>query len=214
MYYYIDHRTDKEVGSVYPQIRFNNLKEAFKFRHNLYPEQAPSLSATLEKGAKLTDILSQGSITGHGLLINDKVKNILGSFKVMEHKFYDCPVKDHNGNIHQYYWMALVQPNLIELINFNKSKFYTTEAGFREDNISLESFEDYTKKKSKLPNHAWSIKAEIITLTSQNLDFSVLPNLFIKILVSEGIKDIFLKEKISGIELKEAPIKLINDPLY
>jgi hypothetical protein len=207
-YYILDTPAQsKETGNVYPQVAFNNVKEAFKFRHNCYPENEPVLSATLEKGAKLTDVLSQASIAGHGLLINEKVRNILADFKIMNHRFYSCPVKDLNGEIHQYFWLALVQPNIINWIDFSKSSFYTTEAGFREDDIILTSYEDYLYKKEHLPSINWWIKADNIKLNKIiDCDFFVFPQLLHRIILSDKLKQTFINNSIKGIEIERAPI--------
>ncbi|AWM14177.1 hypothetical protein DI487_10215 [Flavobacterium sediminis] len=207
-YYILDTPAEsKETGKVYPQVAFDKIKEAFKFRHNVYPDNEPILSATLEKGAKLTDILSQASIAGHGLLINDKVKNILADFKIMNHKFYNCPVKDHKGVIHQYYWMALVQPDIINWIDFKNSSFYTVEVGFREDNIKLTSYQDYIQKKEELPNINWWIEAENIKInTIEEHDLFVFPYLFSNIILSEKLTQSFIKDNIKGIKFEKAPV--------
>lgn len=207
-YYTLDTPAEsKETGSVYPQIAFDNVKEAFKFRHNIYPEDEPKLSAKLEKGAKLTDILSQASIAGHGLLINEKVKSILTDFKIMGHRFYNCPVKDHNGTIHQYYWMSLVQPNIIDWIDFKNSLFYTVEVGFREDDIELTSLNDYLNKKENLPNINWWIEAESIKLNKiEDFDLFVFPHLLHNIILTKNLNQSFINNKVTGIEMIEAPI--------
>lgn len=207
-YYILDTPAEsKETGSVYPQVAFDKIKEAFKFRHNVYPHSEPMLSATLEKGAKLTDVLSQASIAGHGLLINDKVKNILADFTIMNHRFYDCPVKDRNGDIHSYYWMALAQPDLIEWIDFSNSSFYTVEAGFREYDIGLASYQDYLQKKENLPNTNWWIESENIKI-GKVIDYGLFafPHLLHNILISEKLNLSFIEKKITGIKTEEAPV--------
>lgn len=207
-YYTLDTPAEsKETGNVYPQVTFDKIKEAFKFRHNVYPDDEPIFFAILEKGAKLTDVLSQASIAGHGLLINDKVKNILADFKIMNHRLYNCPVKDHNNNIHQYYWIALVQPNIIDWIDFKNSLFYTVETGFREDDIELTSYDDYLNKKENLPNINWWIEAESIKLNKkEGCDLFIFPYLLHNIILSENLKQFFIDKKITGIKIEEAPI--------
>lgn len=207
-YYILDTPAQsKETGNVYPQVAFNNVKEAFKFRHNCYPEDEPVLSATLEKGAKLTDVLSQASIAGHGLLINEKVKSILADFKIMNHRFYNCPVKDHNGQIHQYFWMALVQPDIINWIDFEKSSFYTTKVGFRKDDILLTSHKDYIQKKENLPSINWWIEAESIKInTVIEYELFIFPYLLRGILLSEKLRHVFIESNIKGVKTEKAPV--------
>jgi len=212
-YYFIDHRTDKEVGNVYPQVDFINLKDAFKFQYNIFPKEELNLFAILEKGAKLTDILSQCSISANGLLINKKVKNIFSRFNLMNHKYYNCTIKDNSGNSYEYYWMALVQADLINLIDFNNSEFYTTEAGFRENNITLNDYNDFLVKKNKLPNHTWSIQTQSLKLIANNFNLLVLPHLYNEILITENIKKKLIEKKITGINIKKAPVFLKQELL-
>ncbi len=189
----------EETGNTYPQIDFDNLEEAFKFRHNIFPEYEPFLSAKLEKGAKLTDIVSQASISGHGLIINDKTMKIFDSFQLMEHKFYNCPVKDHNSNIHKYYWMALVQPKLVNIIDFKNSQFYLKKGLKNLGDISLDNFNDYLSKKKEL-DITTIIKAKKIVLKEHNLDLFKLPLFDPNIYISQSLKTAL--SDITGIKTK------------
>ncbi|MEZ4685104.1 MAG: hypothetical protein R3B47_03295 [Bacteroidia bacterium] len=192
-YYFVEHRTDDEVGNVYPQVTFDDLKEAFKFRHNVFPIQKPILLGTLEKGAKLTEILSQGSINGHGLLISEKVKSIFAGFQLMDHKYFECPIKDHSGALHQYYWLALVQIDLVNLIDFENSSFYLKKGLKNLGPVDIKNYDHYLMIKAKL-DISIIVKAKSIHLRVCNLDLFKLPLFDNKIYVSSA-----LESKMAGI---------------
>jgi hypothetical protein len=203
--YSIDNRTDKEVGGVFPQVSFNQVKEAFKFKHNEFPDNPPVLSTTLEKRAKLTDMLSQASISGHGLLVNSKVKDLLSQFSIMEHKFFDCPVADQNGDTHQYYWMALVQPDLFELIDFEQTSFFLKKGLKNLGEVPLRNMGDYVTLKKDLDSST-IVKASNLALKSCNLDLFKLPLFDNNLYVSESLKTALTENAITGIEIKKAPM--------
>lgn len=207
-YFKITNKTNKEVGNIFPQIDFNCLDEVAKFSYNKFPSIEPNLSATLEKRAKLTDVLSQASILGHGVLINEEVKKICESYNLMKNLVYDCPVKNKRGKIFEYYWLSFSEPELIEFIDFTNSEFVITKGGFPKEKVYFSSYKDYLKKRQELPSVVWSFSAISIKLLKgmPKYDFFVFPALYVKPLISEDLKSELVKKKITGLEFTLAPI--------
>lgn len=202
MYYTIENRTDKEVGSVYPQTGClsQNLTRSIKLDEFINIDS--EILFQLEPKAKLTDVLSQANISVYGLLVNKKLKDLLKKFNLIQHHYYKCLIKDHKGIIHDYYWMHIYDNSIIDKIEYAKSKFYLRESGFREKDIELNSFEDYKNKMEALGIH-YTVSADKLVLSSKfdnSLDLFNVP-LFTKkkIIISEKLKEELLSQKITGI---------------
>lgn len=199
MNYYIKTRTDAEVGDVYPQVDFNKVQEAFKFRHNSFPQDEPLLSAKLTKKAKLTDTVSQASIMGHGLLVNEKVRAIFENLNIINHKYYECPVS-YNRTIYQYYWLALAQPDLVNLVDYQNSSFYLKKGLTNMGEITINSFEDYEHLKPTL-DVTTIVQISKLVIKENQYDLFVIPYFGIYNYISEKLKILLERENISGIEI-------------
>lgn len=201
MKYYI---LDNKAEPVYPQVQCVTLEDAHKFKHGEFPNFIPNLVFRLELRAKFTDILSDASISASGLLINEKAKNIFEKFNLIDHKYFPVTIQGTDDN---YYWMQIVSPiQNMKWIDFPNSEFYVTDAGFREDNISLNSFDDYLNKKKK-QGVIWGVGIDKILFNknfNQNLDLYTLPKLDINIYISNNLKKALEDAEITGIEFKKA----------
>jgi hypothetical protein len=205
MYYTLENRTDKEVGSVFPQASCLSQMDAHRLSNDEFPAFTPTLNFELVKKAKLTDVLSQAAISAQGLLINEQFKKLLEEFNLMQHKFYAATVKTKKGDT-QYYWMHLSDRDLINCIDYKASKFFRTEYGYREENIELTSFDDYKSKKAKFGKMG-TIQSDFIKLNDKfpkNLDCFILPLFDAHLYLSESLTTAVRGENITGIEIKEA----------
>jgi len=210
MYYSVEHTVSKETGNVFPQISFINQEDAFEIVDYEFTD-IPRLKAQLEHKAKITDVLSQASIGGHGLLICEKLKTIFEKFNIMQHKYYPVEVQTKKGSL-PYYWLQVNDRSLLHKINYKKSVFYWTETTFKQGIIELNSYADYVKKKKEHENDClWGIDIEEIVLTKnfdRDLDvfcFSPLDGVR-GFFISERLKNAIDENKITGIEIKEALI--------
>lgn len=136
MYYLIENSTDNQVGNVFPQASCINQKIAHAINFDGFSNLDVSISFQLESKAKLTDVLSQAAISAHGLLVSKKVKELLSNFNIVQHKYYNCLVRDLTGVKHEYFWLHFVD-DFANLINYSQSEFCTTEYGFKEGAIEL-----------------------------------------------------------------------------
>lgn len=204
MKYYI---LDIKPEPVFPQIGCINQNEAFKINNEKKLDYSPKLSFKLEKGAKTTDILSQAEISALGLIINEKVKNIFNHFQLIEHQLFPITLQNISAT---YYWLHLIADlEKIDWIDYSQSTFYRNEFGFREENLSFSSYDDFAKKRTEINNMS-NIKIENIKLNknfkNKNFDLFTLPFLSSDIYISQKLKIELEKNKISGIEIEEALI--------
>ncbi|MFK7969512.1 MAG: hypothetical protein AB8F95_04050 [Bacteroidia bacterium] len=144
--YIIKTKTDKSIGSLYPQVESISKNFTHLLNFHEIPEEQFTLEFKLKEGAILTDIISQASINANGLLINMKTRELISKFNLLKHAFLPVNVFVGSESL-QYYWLHIADLDLINHIHYSKSKFYRTEFGFREEDLALESFEDYKIKK-------------------------------------------------------------------
>lgn len=207
MHYKLQHQIDANiVGKDFPQVECLTQAYAHSLDAWTFPNFAPKLIFNLAKRAKLTDVLLNAAISANGLLINEKVKNLLSNFKLLNHKFYEVTIFNKNESL-KYYWLHICEPKIINSVDYQKSIFYRTQYTFREEIIKLTSYQEYEDLKSKDEDAAFGVELDEIFLTNafnSNLDlFTFLPfdnNLYI----SETLKEAFENDNVTGIEYEEA----------
>jgi len=118
----------KETGMAYPAIEsyddydFNGPNSVYKLDSDKFPDFDPDIRFKLAKGAKLCDIMGQGTISACGLLISQNVKDVLDQFKLVPHKYFTATIED-KGIIHQYYWVHFVWDDGLNHLDFANSNF-------------------------------------------------------------------------------------------
>ena len=207
-YYNVSNSTGKETGRSYPQALcltqpYAHLMSAWEF-----PGFNPKLIFELEKGAKLTDVLSQASISANGFLVNDKVKAVLSKFKLMTHKYYDASIYlPKSGETLNYYWLHLCQPELSHQLDYTKSVFYETKYAFRENLIQISSFEHYEELKSRDKEAKFGVELDEIQVNEEfDKDlrmFTFIPFAGKKSIATE-LKEALEANKVIGFEFEVA----------
>ena len=118
----------KETGRNAIQLTFADKKtmdSCWGLVDEEFPNFKPDLRFDLEKGSKLTDLVSSG-VDVPGFMINERVKNIFEQCKLPEHRYYEASVKDHKGVVHPYYYLHIM-PNDYSMVDFDKTIFKKTE---------------------------------------------------------------------------------------
>jgi hypothetical protein len=205
---------EKTIGKTYPQCKgvpegythgwYKQPNSMTKLNNKYFPENNPDLLFELKNDAKFTDIVSVGNISAKGFLINQKVKDILDDFNLIEHKYYPAKLIV-NRKAYDYYWLHIVKDNLLG-INFKKSNFIEINiTGKKINDIEINSMESFLLYKKSLTNFN---RIDIEKLTLQDnyklLDLFFFPNIFMnRIICSERIADAFRTNHITGYELKK-----------
>jgi hypothetical protein len=206
MYSKLSYTSDDKITGTFPQAECSNLISAHSIKSDVFADpEILRLEFSLASKAKLTDVLSQAAISANGLLINEKVKNIIEHYNVMRHLLYPVFLKTKR-NTEQYYWLHLVDNDMIKFIDFSNSKFYQTKFGFKEKEVSISSNEEYINIKTTLE---WmdSIKADSITLNKEfdfSLDLFVMDDFDTRPYISETLWDHLQKEKVTGLFIEKA----------
>lgn len=145
----------KETGMAFPAVEsfndydFNGPNSVYKLDSDSFPDFTPDIRFKLVKGAKLCDVMGQGTISVCGLLISQNTKDVFDQFNLIPHKYYSATI-EFKGTAHQYYWVHFVWDDAINHFDFTKSKFSINEFGENLGDISLNSYEQLRKKQSEL----------------------------------------------------------------
>mgnify|MGYP001796075788 CR=1 FL=1 len=207
-FYTIETITDSEVGSVFPQIVFKNLNEAFSIDADYEITEGIELEGDLQPQAKLTDVISQASISAQGLLINNNAMEVLEKFQLPPHSYVPCTIYDQEGGAYGYSYLVLRNSDHSRLIDFEHTVFHYYQFGFQKDHIGISSFKAFEEAKKSLPSKDWWISATDLRLKSNPFDLIFLSGYLGEIIVSEGLKDELRKNRITGIDIQDAPVEL------
>lgn len=204
-YYHLKHS-----GKSFPQASCINQSYAHLLKHNEFPNQAINLKYELNKGAEITDVLSEAAVTGTGLLLNKKALDLFLAFKVIDYKVYPAEVYDpKSGKSLEYFWLHLAgNEQHVSWIDFPKSGFYSTKAGFFKKYKNLKRFQDFLDFKKK-KGILWGMETDSIILSDQfpNLDLFVFYRFTINLFISDLLKTALVEHKISGIQFEDAVAK-------
>jgi len=145
----------KETGMAYPAVEsfedydFNAPNSVYKLDSDFFPDFIPDIRYKLAKGAKLCDVMEKSNITACGLLINEKVKEVLEQFNLIPHKYFSATIEDKSV-IHQYYWVHFVWEDGIKYLDFENSKFKIKEFGTDIEEIQVSNLTELYTKQGEL----------------------------------------------------------------
>ena len=194
----------EETGPVFPQVHmvdgynFKAPDSVHHIRHNKFPDFTPDLRFRLREEAKLTDMLSQAAVSGHGFLISDGIRHVLEQFTLPPHRYFKATI-DVNGILHDnYFWVHFNWKDSPKFINFPKSQFFIRRFSKNLGPIAISSIEDFWIKKQELGTMKL-IDYSRITISSTSLDVITIPfkgDIFISTYLNQKL----LESNISGIQ--------------
>jgi hypothetical protein len=205
MYYKLENRTDKEVGSVFPQVSCLSQIDAHRLRSDEFPSFTPKLIFELVKKAKLTDVLSQAAISAMGFIVNYKLKEITESQNQLNLKTYPATVETKSAR-ENYYWLHIKSLDISDLIDYESSTFFYTKYELNQDDIKINSYAHY-KSLSNENGIMWGVGMDKIKLSNkfnQSLEFFHLSPFDRTVYVSKRLRNLIVNNQITGIEITEA----------
>ena len=203
----------KETGMAYPAVEsfenydFNAPNSVYNLDSDCFPDFVPDIRFKLVKGAKLCDVMGQGTISACGLLISQNVKEVLEQFNLLPHKYFSSTIED-KGVLHQYYWVHFVWNDAINHLDFRNSRFQINEFGDNLGDIEIGTHKELLDKQTELG----FMKT---VYNYQTLMFNVNFDLFIHplnktIYVSEKIFSSLTHKSFKGLELTNAVNLLVR----
>lgn len=204
---------NKVVGSIASDhmikgYNFNNYNSVYKLKFRGKIEFIPDFnSIEILNRAKPLDIISSGPVTGGGIIISDKLLEVIKQFKLpKELQIFDANAI-HKGINYHYNYFYIYDTRENEIFNFEDNLFLTTKFGFPKSDYykinykelktrSLENYEQITPKEILL-NYE-NIKSDIFALDLTKSGYYV----------SENLKEAIEKSDCQGIEF--IPIEELN----
>jgi hypothetical protein len=213
IYYKLDFSAvSLEIGVV-PQIsgfnKINSTNSTFEleefacYKGKMYNSIPDLRNYKLDKKAKLTDLISCGLCPGGDFLVSEKLKNIIELSKYSSSQFFPASIETKKKEIYNYYLIHF-NYSLEELIDFKQTE-YNYNIYPQLKNNKFNSFQEYQKFKKEVDKHGY-LQATKLVLNSNfntNLDFFVLSWIDQNLCISKKLKDIIIKEKITGIKISE-----------
>ena len=165
--------------------------------------EAPKLEFKLQKGAKLSDLLSTTSGPACDLLISPKFFDVLSQFRMLDYQDFESIILLKDEKI-IYNWLHFYGPNIIEYINFKDSAFIETEWTFPKCPIEIKSFEHYLSLKEKDSSGAFGVGIDKIVFKEHfNMDLFFIFPFDSTIYMSERMAINIIAENLSGIYLEK-----------
>lgn len=154
-YYNLTTSDDLDSIGYYPQVSntennlFGSPFSPQRINYGEIPEKIPYLELQFNKNAKVTDLL--GTYNPYfGLLVSEKLKNVISNFHLPPYKFYPVKIfqEDHLLN---YFWFNFYD-NLFKYIDFKKStiEIYHKFNFNVLDTVPIESENNFEKVNSTL----------------------------------------------------------------
>ncbi|MEM7163393.1 MAG: hypothetical protein AAF487_13235 [Bacteroidota bacterium] len=213
-YYILSHSSDAKIVGDYPQTEGTEIPDSngdFRegSRANLsnyeFPSNEPSLNLTLTNKAKLTDFVSPSDISARGVFVNEKTKNILQKFNILNHKFYSGSVK-HQGSSHPFYWLHISNDSLSG-VDFNNSLFaeYDIIGDIEKSGIYLSSEDDFYVKNRECDDMN-TLEVEKLSLTPdfKEYDIFLIPHIHDYIIISVLVLNELEKAGLNGYKIRPA----------
>lgn len=157
-YYSLTSTDDLDIIGEYPQASttkdslFGSPFCTTRVNYGEIPDEIPFLELEFEENAKVTDLISTYN-PYFGLVINEKLKNIISNTTLPRHKFYPINVFCKDITL-PYYWFSFYD-NIFPYMDMKKSQFsieenkhkiahkFKSESFFKDK--SVESLMDFNK---------------------------------------------------------------------
>ena len=218
-YYRLDNSVNtKEIGRHAIQLDFTDKKtmdSCWSLVDEEFPDFKPDLRFDLEKGSKMTDVVSSG-VDVPGFMINKRVKNIFEQCKLPEHRYYEATVKDLKGVIHPYYCLHIL-PNDYSIIDFDRTIFKKTEEPMKiwpelafsnvkeiknAPEIQIKNLEELEKYNEEFSHKLYVVLDVLRIHDHEKYDMLYFPDVDVStVYISENLANMLKAEKITGIGL-------------
>jgi len=220
-YLFISEATDeKTIGRKYHQCKgmpdgmgltykwFEQPNSMTKLTNDEFPDFEPELIFELEEKAILTDAVSPSNISAKGFLINQKVKDILQHFNLMEHKYYPATLII-KGNRLEYFWLHFKDNSdyFLSNIDYKKTRFHLCNLLFQKtDDVTIDSYKEYIEKKMPISYISASKLTLNEVLIEKEYDLFYIRGMFLYPFVSSRLIEVLKAYNVTGFEFRKQSI--------
>jgi hypothetical protein len=224
MKYYFFYNTgdEKIVGKKYPQCKgmptnmgltskwFEQPNSMTKLNNEDFPNFEPELIFELEDKAILTDVVSPSNVSAKGFLINQKVRDIIIHFNLMEHRYYPA-ILIVKGQKLPFYWLHFKDNNdfLLENIDYEKSIFHVSNLAYMKINdLEIKSYQEYIKYRKSLSMKYISASKLALSdvLKEKEFDLFYFGHMFLHCFISLRLVEALKIHNVTGLDFNEQSI--------
>ena len=208
-YYTFFNTDDLSIIGDYPQIEksenydLSSPQSYWNVFWNKFPEFDPIYSVKIRNKGKGTNLLH--ALPGfQGLVIDDKLKDLISKFKLPPHRFYPVEVLHHNREL-KYNWFHFIN-SFLSYIDFEKTTFELFQKWpFTVLEVFQVSSVDQLHKLQEELNFEKDIHIKQLVLLNSfpNYDIISLRNITPLILISEELKRSLEASELKGFDFKE-----------
>lgn len=214
MYYEFSGSRDRSViGEDYPQMEYSSddelckaQEEVFRYikRHAYRPIDIAEVDVpfTIDKNAKLTDLISTGLIGFANQIVKDNLLNIIERFNCLETKVLEIKLL-HKKIIYTNYKVLHFAESLLPHIDYNRTDFYSS---ISQEDLSIKDFKDFMTQRNEMVKIMEQPFARTIYIQNkfvEGLDYFTFGFAKGKTIVSQTLKNAIETEGITGVEFKE-----------
>ena len=214
-YYYLKYfvsseKSNTQISEISGDHNFNDDSGIYAFAKIDFPNISEIKYLLLDKGAELADIMNAVMLVPSGLLINEKVKEILSNFNLPNHKYYSALVKDFHGKVYPYNWLQTSKErDMRSYIDFKLSSFKIRKdmIGLISESVQINSEEELNKIQDNLE---FGLAVNLSSLVFKK-DFSRLNIDLFKVrrlgrdwIISERLKKSLEDAKVTGVRIEPA----------
>jgi hypothetical protein len=213
MYYRISNSSGtEEVGNEYPQIQEmggsmleSDFRSIYDFPIRTLPDYNPNLDyLILHAKSKLSDFISAAHIS-NGFIISKKVKEILQSCNLPEHRFYPTTIL-FQGEKHTYWWFKYIG-DIEDKIDYSKTQFLIIDSFSNKEELPILSQEELINKWKmnigKMKDFR-SVKIYFKKDFKNQLDLFELGRFDGRTCISKKLADKFTSNTVTGIDIVPA----------
>lgn len=160
-----------------------------------------------KRGYRMVDFISPSAIECMGLIISERIKNIISDFDLMPNKLYKLPVYEHKGVDYNYFLLQLVTARYdYTMIDFEKSKFYKHEKINQKWNcnikhLTIKNAEEYGEIVENIDDPFIRISDSRLVLHKKPKDLFAIHNVHDSdYIISERLKLLLEEMKVTGLQ--------------
>lgn len=218
-YYKLIKETDSNiignVGGIQSYFSPNFVEEKEKLMNkDLYSkiDLKKIKSIELDEKAKLTDVVSHGTLTLEGLIVSSRFKQIVEKYKLLDINFVDISFNTQE-EIKGYYFMFF-NSNLTHDIDYDKTKFGIEKVSLFSDNSSItpvDSEENNIEGLTKLTKeYAGSARYKVVSIDKYVFKEPIVSDVFRighfdkSFYFSENVYNELFDSRLTGFYFKES----------
>jgi hypothetical protein len=203
-YYILKPAVDtQETGNAYPAVEsyddynFNAPNSVHKLKTHIPTTTKIDFRFKLAKNARPTDLLSQATIKGAGILVSEKLLNFLKKYETIQYQEFEVQLKAQEKFL-SYKYIHFTWEDWSKYVNWKASTFKLFE-NFEFSSIEINSYAEYLNEVNK--SEFLRISPDKITFFDFNYDILNHPFIGETLISDKLVEELDRLKNFTGIDL-------------